>query len=397
MKLVSVQEMLSIEKEADASGLSYAAMMESAGRGLAALLDDLDLEGSPRDIAALVGPGNNGGDALVALAELAASGWTASAYLVHRGEDHLVERMRKAGGRVLTLTQDENSSQLSDLIHSAAILVDGLLGTGAKPPITGDIAAVLERTEILLQQLTRPPYVVAVDCPSGMDCDTGEVPEHCIPADLTVTMAAVKQGLLRLPAYDYVGDLQVVDIGLPAGLPSLARLTVEVANASLVAAILPTRSSDAHKGTFGTAMIIAGSVNYTGAALLAGTAAYRVGAGLVTLAVPAVLHVALAGQLPEATWVLLPHELGVISKHAANVVAPRLVNASALLIGPGLGADDTTADFLQRLLHLRTAPSGENAGMGFLGEHEAIFNRCRRATASNRRRCRWLEAPHADP
>jgi len=95
---------------------------------------------------------------------------------------------------------------------------------------------------------------------------------------------------------------------------------------------------------------VAGSVNYTGAALLAGQAAYRVGAGLVTLAVPSPLHAALAGQFPEATWILLPHEMGVIAADAADLVSKNTERATALLIGPGFGLEDTTAEFLDRLL-----------------------------------------------
>ena len=99
-------------------------------------------------------------------------------------------------------------------------------------------------------------------------------------------------------------------------------------------------------------MIAAGSINFTGAAYLAGKAAYRIGAGLVTLAVPASLHGALAGQFPEATWVLLPHELGVISSAAADVLKKNLERATALLVGPGLGLEDTTRDFIANLLNI---------------------------------------------
>jgi hydroxyethylthiazole kinase-like uncharacterized protein yjeF len=119
----------------------------------------------------------------------------------------------------------------------------------------------------------------------------------------------------------------------------------------------------AHKGTFGTAVIAAGSVNYTGAALLAGKAAYRSGAGLVTLAVPAPLHASLAGQFPEATWLLLPHELGVIAESAAEVLRKNLERATALLVGCGFGLEDTTADFLSALL---TGPRAARGGIGFV-------------------------------
>ncbi|MGE5775054.1 MAG: NAD(P)H-hydrate dehydratase, partial [Chloroflexota bacterium] len=182
----------------------------------------------------------------------------------------------------------------------------------------------------------------------------------------TITMAAVKQGMLKLPAFEYVGDLEVVDIGLPADLSSLKDLTTEVADEDLVAGLLPERPLDSHKGTFGTALIAAGSINYTGAAALAGEAAYRVGAGLVTLAVPGPLQVALAGRFPEATWVLLPHEMGVISRDAADVLAKNFERATALLVGPGFGTEDTTKEFIENLLKGKASAKKTNARIGFV-------------------------------
>jgi NAD(P)H-hydrate epimerase len=159
----------------------------------------------------------------------------------------------------------------------------------------------------------------------------------------------------------------VVDIGLPSELPSLQAVTTEVAEEDLVARIVPARSPLAHKGTFGTALIAAGSVNYTGAALLAGSAAYRAGAGLVTLAVPAPLHAALAGHLPEATWLLLPHELGVIAGDAVEVLAEAVSSCNALLVGPGLGTEKTTEEFISRMLRLSDGGTTASGKMGFVG------------------------------
>jgi NAD(P)H-hydrate epimerase len=163
-------------------------------------------------------------------------------------------------------------------------------------------------------------------------------------------MAAIKQGLLKFPAFDLVGELLVADIGLAEDLPSWAKVRHHVADPEMIGAFLPARPDDAHKGTFGTALIAAGSVNYTGAALLAGKAAYRAGAGLVTLAVPAPLHGALAGQFPEATWIILPHEMGVVSASASDVLAKNLDRATALLVGPGFGLEDATREFMESLL-----------------------------------------------
>jgi NAD(P)H-hydrate epimerase len=121
-------------------------------------------------------------------------------------------------------------------------------------------------------------------------------------------MAAVKHGLLKFPTYPLVGELQVVGIGLEVigqSLEAWDSVNCSLPDLEWVRHALPERPLDAHKGTFGTALVAAGSMNYTGAAWLAGQAAYRIGAGLVTLAVPAPLHAALSGQFPEATWVLL--------------------------------------------------------------------------------------------
>jgi len=359
MKLVTVSEMKAIEKQADASGLSYAEMMENAGRGLAGVILDLPfVEDDEVEVLALVGPGNNGGDALVALDYLAREGFKTRAYLVKRKpQDELVARVLDAGGEVLSVENDGTFQALEYYLGTADVVLDGVLGTGAKPPLKKEVADVLAKTLLAISGFDNPPFVVAVDCPSGVDCDTGETADETIAADLTVTMAAVKQGLLKLPAFERLGELKVVDIGLPDDLPLLKELTLDAAEDGMVSAMLPVRPLDAHKGTFGTAMICAGSVSYTGAALLSGKAAYRVGAGLVTMAVPEPLHAALAGQFPEATWVMLPHEAGFISKDAADVFRKNLNRATALLVGPGFGLEPSTKKFIEGILSGIKIPS----------------------------------------
>src|SRR6185503_8903417 len=251
-------------------------------------------------------------------------------------------------------------------VAAADVLLDGVLGTGIKLPLKKDVAEVLAQVNDILDGLAETPLVVAVDCPSGVDCDSGEVAEETIPADITVTMAAVKQGLVRLPAFEYVGELQVVDIGLPEELKALTDVQTEVAEEELIAALLPERPLDSHKGTFGSALIVAGSVNYTGAAVLAGEGAYRAGAGLVTLAIPSSLHSALAHQLLEATWILLPHEMGNISEGAADRLSKKLERATAMLIGPGLGTQETTKLFVENLISGKVTQKKSAARIGFI-------------------------------
>jgi hydroxyethylthiazole kinase-like uncharacterized protein yjeF len=351
MKLVSVAEMQAIERQADQGGLSYAQMMENAGAGLAQAALGLGARLREQSALGLVGSGNNGGDTLVALAALARQGWQTAAYCVRPRppDDPLSQRLREAGGQIFSAEADTGWQRLTELIGAHALLLDGVLGTGIRLPLAEPVAGALAAAQLALAAQPQAPCVLAVDCPSGVDCDSGAAAPETLAADLTVTMAAVKQGLLRFPAFGLVGQLQVVDIGL-TDEPAWLDVKRSVASAAMVRGWLPRRPPEAHKGTFGTLLVIAGSANYTGAALLAGKAAYRVGAGLVTLAIPAPLHAALAGHFPEATWLLLPHELGVVAAAAAEVVRKQLERPTALLIGPGFGTEDTTRDFLARLL-----------------------------------------------
>jgi ADP-dependent NAD(P)H-hydrate dehydratase / NAD(P)H-hydrate epimerase len=355
MKLVTVPQMSLIEEEADGSGLSYEKMMENAGYNLSREVLRLSYAQDDEEeiqVLGLVGPGNNGGDTLVALSRLAEKGWTARAYLVHRKNtaDPLVKRLEEADGEIYLAEKDDDFQQLQAFIETADVVLDGVLGTGAKLPLKENVRTVLAAVQGIIAEMEWPPYIIAVDCPSGVDCDSGETALETIPADATVTMAAVKQGLLKLPAYDLAGEIRVVDIGRLDDLKSWQAIKNEVADDSLVMSLLPGRPSDAHKGTFGTTLIAAGSINYTGAALLAGKSAYRIGSGLVTLAVPAPLHGSLAGQFPESTWILLPHEMGMIAAGAADVLLRNLERATTLLVGPGLGLEDTTKDFISNLL-----------------------------------------------
>ncbi len=371
-KYVSVAEMVAIEREADASGWTYAKMMEWAGKGLAEVVHQIYYPSGERTVLGLIGSGNNGGDTLVALSLLAQWGWHASAYLVRpRPEDDpLVARLKQAGGRCYQAVDDPDYRVFKAQLAAHRVILDGVLGTGVRLPLKKEVAEVLALARQTLANL-KDTHVVAVDCPSGVDCDSGQAAPECIPAELTVTMAAAKRGLFQFPAYNLVGDLRFVGIGLGVEAPYPAAwhaITRFVPDKDWVCQVLPPRPLDAHKGTFGTALVVAGSLNYTGAALLAGEAAYRSGAGLVTLAIPEPLHAPLAGRFPEATWILLPEDEGVISEHAARVIWENLGRATALLIGPGFGLKATTGKFISSLLKGKQVA---RPGMGLIPSAES--------------------------
>ena len=207
-----------------------------------------------------------------------------------------------------------------------------------------------------------PPLVIAVDVPSGLNCDSGAVDAHTLAADITVTFAYPKVGQFTAPACDVVGELLVADIGIS---PDLAKdCHVELVAPSMVTRLLPARPRHAHKGTFGKALIIAGSANFTGAACLSAKAAARAGGGLITLGIPRILHSAVAAQISEATYLLLPHDMGVLNVDAAKLVLEACGKYDALLVGPGLTAEEETVSFVQNLLGTR--PKTHKQQIGFL-------------------------------
>ncbi len=363
MKLVSVAEMRAIEREADEQGCTYEMMMERAGLGLAEQVHSFYGYEERLNVLGLVGSGNNGGDTLLALAGLAEAGWEVCAYLVRprTEDDPLLARVTALGGKILDHAKDTKFKALDEQLKQATVLLDGVLGTGIQLPLKDGVAGVLGH----VKDSVFVPAVVAVDCPSGVDCDSGAAADECLPAEVTVCMAAVKSGLLRYPAFELCGNMQVVDIGLPENLPAWNTVNNELVSEDLVRELLPRRPADGHKGTFGTVTVVAGSLNYSGAALLSSGAAGKVGAGLVQTAVPAVLHAALAGHNPNSTWLLLPHQMGAISGEAVNVLLRSTPRTTALLVGPGLGLEDCTGEFIRRLLEDRAAPRARGT-IGFV-------------------------------
>lgn len=343
MKVVSAQQMRQIEATADAAGLSYATMMDNAGRAVAEEVQQrLDVRGSVALV--LVGPGNNGGDGLVAARCLADAGADVYVYLSgpRPQPDHNLLLLSSRRASVLNAAEDSGLTRLTVLATRASVVIDALLGTGVARPIAGALRDVLTVVgAALASRGADRPLVVAVDLPSGLNADSGALDPAALPADVTVTCAFAKLGHFLFPGAAAVGELVVCDIGIEASLAADVR--VDAPRPGDIARLLPRRPRDAHKGTFGKLLVVAGCANYTGAAHLAAMAAYRLGAGLVTLAVPRSLAPVLAAKTIEATFLPLDEaEPGHIGGGALGQVNAALSGYDALLIGCGLGAHPET-------------------------------------------------------
>jgi ADP-dependent NAD(P)H-hydrate dehydratase / NAD(P)H-hydrate epimerase len=387
MKLVSTEQMRELEKAADAAGVSYATMMENAGRSVAEVTAERLGQGRIGQVLVLVGPGNNGGDGLVAARHLKDRGYDPVIYIWKRivAGDENFRLTQERSIPCIWAEQDKKGTELRRVLGSSIAVVDALLGTGASRPIEGLLAGLLgvvhaarqERAQASAGQKVsvnalpspwppdkNPLPVIAVDVPSGLNCDTGVADPCTLPADLTVTFAYPKVGQFVVDACRTVGELIVADIGIP---PALAdSIETELLTAQTIVELLPLRPRCSHKGTFGKALIVAGSVNYTGAACLAASAAARVGAGLVTLGIARALQQAIAARITEATYLLLPHEMGVIGPDAARLVWEKVLDYDALLVGPGLTVEKEAVSFVHELLKVR--PATKKAHIGFVSK-----------------------------
>ncbi len=372
MKVVDVDQMRALEAEADATGHPYDLMMQIAGAAVAReVLNRVEKTGRQNaNIVVLCGPGNNGGDGLVAARMLREeTSHDVSAYLLkpRTRKDKVFQAAQDAGVFTADADNDSDLSILTDLVRAADVLVDALLGIGVRLPIEDGLAGLMHAVHEALQGPAHASYpshnlstgqggvsqqavIVAVDCPSGLDCDSGAVDQLTFRASSTVTFAAPKPGHFSFPGAAYVGDLVVADIGLPDDLGGWSQSLSETISGIEVRSMLPVRGIDSHKGTFGHVLVVGASKSYTGAVGLSAMAAYRSGAGLVTAAVPDTAVPVLASSLLEPIWLPLPTDQGNISEEAVGVLTLKLDQIDSMVLGPGLGRAAETARFMAGLL-----------------------------------------------
>ncbi len=350
MKVVTIDQMQEIERRAASLGLTVEALMENAGRAVAEEIKKIVGSVTGKRILALIGPGNNGGDGLVAARYLDDWGAEVNLYLCRpRSPDDKNLRLVKDKGIFTAIGEkEENLDTLSELLSSADLVIDAIFGTGKSRPIEGIFKQVLGK--VMETKAKRPELtIIAIDTPSGLDANTGAVDPVCPFADVTITLGYPKAGLFNFPGADRTGKLIVVDIGIPSVLAE--EVKTEVMTLDWLKKILPKRPASANKGSFGRVLVIAGSINYIGAAYLACMGAVRVGSGLVTLATAKSLQPILAAKLTETTYLPLPEaERGIIASEAISIVQQGLANYDVLAMGCGLGQSQPIKEFVQSLL-----------------------------------------------
>ncbi len=325
-------------------GIPSQALMERAARSAAAFLlerEDLYPVGK---VLLLCGSGNNGGDgfAMGRFLSDGSMGAVRKAVILYAGrsdrngapdESRMSEECRRqyrlaAGAGIPIRSVSALSAELAD----AASVVDALFGIGLDRPIAGELASLLATVRD-----SRLP-VLAVDIPSGIHADTGAIVGMALPAKATVTMQALKAGLLRYPGADYCGEISVAEPGIDLSVakPPYAGLADE----GLLRSVLPPRPRRSHKGTYGTVTLLCGSEGMSGAAVLAAKAALRSGAGLARALTPACNRVVLQSSVPEA----------VVSVYDSPEEVAGYAEGDALVLGCGLGVSELSREALRAVL-----------------------------------------------
>lgn len=352
MKFVTAKDMREAEGRAILrTPASDRSMMDRAGKGLAQAVCAIagHLDHPDPVVRLLAGSGNNGGDVFAAALFLEDMGLVSEVWLTCPVEKlkgsakYFFDRMLDEEVRYHEVISEKDWDLSDAEVSPPPILVDGLLGTGARGEPTGAVRRAIQ----YLRAKSATSLVISADIPSGMDADTGAVFKCGVQADFTVTMGFPKKGMAAPAALESLGTLMVVPIGLPAkfadAIPDACSGLQWIADTDVRAA-LPRRARAAHKGTFGRALLMGGSSLYPGAIVLAAEGAIRSGAGLVRVATVEAAAAAVRVRVPEAI---------VGADLAADLP---LEEVDSILIGPGLGRDPEARRMVARLLHEARVP-----------------------------------------
>jgi NAD(P)H-hydrate epimerase len=352
--------------------------MEHAGLQLLRVMQEHIPNLKHQRVFIVTGRGNNGGDGFVLARHLWIRGVAVRVYLLApgsslRGDARKAYQMARTHGvPMVTCATPQTWKRASRELQQADVVIDAILGTGLNKPVTGLYAEAIQT----LNTLQKP--IIAVDIPSGLSADHGNLLGDHVQATHTVTFALPKRGHLLYPAASAVGKLHIADIGIPQQAVEAEDIRVSLLEEEEVRKMLPTRHPDAHKGNQGHLLVVAGSLGKSGAAALASHAALRAGAGLVTLAVPSSLNVAMESRLTEVMTLPVAELPSVaIAAAAAPELCQFLQKADALVLGPGLGTHPETIKCVHSVLqHTRVPVVLDADGSNSLVGHLDVLQRC---------------------
>ncbi len=352
MQVLTTAEMREADRRTiEDIGIPGRVLMESAGRSVVRQMEKVVPNLRRRPIEIVCGKGNNGGDGLVVFRYFATHGYRARAWVLApldtlTGDAKAnLDSALELGLTVESISNERSLEEAMASFSAHAVVVDAILGTG----LTKAARGIAEQA---IRHLNRiPAFRVAVDVPSGLSSDSGEIPGEAIEADLTVALAAPKLCHLLPPACFRCGQLKVTEIGIPKQILTSTGSRLATIEPEEFNNIWTARRPDAHKGSFGHLLIVSGSIGKTGAAVMAASAALRSGVGLVTVAAPAGALPMMASALLESMWEPLEETPdGAIGTAALPRALELLEGKTAAAIGPGLGQHPETVSFVKKLV-----------------------------------------------
>jgi hydroxyethylthiazole kinase-like uncharacterized protein yjeF len=361
MKVLTATQMREADRlTTERHGIPALQLMENAGTAIAEFLRQTFGDLASRKIVVLCGKGNNGGDGMVVARVLKGYGAAPCVYLfanpgsVEGDAAENLKRWQRGTGELRVVTSREEWESARAALGEADLIIDALLGTGLRGVVEGLLAAVIEDVNSARRQSRGKKIVVAVDMPSGLASDMEDFGGPVLNADFTVTLTAPKVGQLVLPHSSCCGQLIVRGIGTPAELlESDPHLKIHWIEPSEFRALPLKRNPDSNKGTYGHALIVAGSLGKSGAAILAARGALRSGAGLVTVATPREAQPVVAAGLPEMMTVpLASTDVGTASLRNLDYgkFAEMVGGKTVLAVGPGLSMQSETQEFIRHIV-----------------------------------------------
>jgi hydroxyethylthiazole kinase-like uncharacterized protein yjeF len=379
MKIVTGKEMQTLDRRTITQAhVPSTVLMERAGEGIVRHLEEHCGPARGKTITILCGKGNNGGDGLVVARLLHRRGAQIHVVLLTpitdlgRDAATMYRRLVRVTGRT-AIIRFQSADQVRHLLASSDILIDALLGTGLSSVVTGTYREAIE----LINSAGKP--VIAVDIPSGLHADTGAILGQAIRATLTITCGLPKLGLYVDAGIDQAGVIRVVDIGIPPTYVDAIESRTLLLTSDSAFQSLPERAPSAHKGIFGHAGIIAGSVGKTGAAALAARAALRIGTGLVTVATPSSVNDVLEAKLLEAMTMPLPEtKARTLARSGLDRVVAFIQARTAIAVGPGLSTHPETVELVQSLMKYLDRPSVLDAdALNALAGRASLLTECK--------------------
>ncbi len=349
MRLVTPLEMMKLEDLTNQSGVTYEAMMDHAGSGLAVHIARIAAEQGKSEVLFLCGNGNNGGDCFVAAAKLAKQ-FTVTVCMIAGIPKTRTAYTKFKQLKGVSILSDPD--KIREAVRSASVIVDGMYGIGFRGELSPQIR---ELSELITEAGDK--LCIAVDIPSGGSGLNGTAAEGTLHCAVTVTFGAAKVGMFIPPLAEHCGAIYFVEIGIPDEAFQQLGYPVTHLAESEIRKLLPSRPVNTHKGMFGTLLTVAGCRNMPGAAMLAMQAALRTGVGLSVLASEEGVCRMLVSQSPEAMMLPLPTDAaGKLTPQALPAILDNAKTASAVLIGCGLGLTDNTKQLVTGLLTQLTCP-----------------------------------------